>query len=366
MDAYYLTEPLEGTDFLPKSTQTMARNLQWWFKVSVHTILVLAGQSVATLLGRFYYDQGGKSKWLQTLTFSAGFPILYLPLLITTHSSSSSTSHPLPLVKITVIYIILGLMATGDSLMYSYGLLYLSVSTYSLVSATQLGFNAVFSYFINSERFTHLTFNSVIILTFSAAIIAFQPASDDSSETSGGKYMLGFILTLAASATYSLNLSLMELTFDKIIKCRALSAVLNMQIYTALVSTVGAIIGLFASGEWRELKKDMEGFNQGRLSYVMTLVWTSICWQVTNVGLVGLIFEVSSLFSNVISSLAVPIAPVFAVILFHDTINGIKVMSLLMALWGFVSYFYQHYLDYKKEKTALLGVRESMQLNGRV
>ncbi|KAH7665789.1 Purine permease plant protein [Dioscorea alata] len=102
--------------------------------------------------------------------------------------------------------------------------------------------------------------------------------------------------------------------------------------YTALVSTVGAIIGLFASGEWRELKKDMEGFNQGRLSYVMTLVWTSICWQVTNVGLVGLIFEVSSLFSNVISSLAVLIAPVFAVILFHDTINGIKVMSLLCPL----------------------------------
>ncbi|KAH7688691.1 Purine permease plant protein [Dioscorea alata] len=156
--------------------------------------------------------------------------------------------------------------------------------------------------------------------------------SSTQRETSGGKYMLGFILTLAASATYCLNLSLMELTFHKIIKCRALSAVLNMQIYTALVSTVGAIIGLFASGEWRELKKDMEGFNQGRLSYVMTLVWTSICWQVTNVGLVGLIFEVSSLFSNVISSLAVPIAPVFAVILFHDTINGIKVMSLLCPL----------------------------------
>ncbi|KAH7665775.1 Purine permease plant protein [Dioscorea alata] len=206
------------------------------------------------------------------------------------------------------------------------------VISIQIITLSEDGFNAAFSYFINSERFTHLTFNSVIILTFSAAIIACQPASDDSSETSGGKYMLGFILTLAASATYSLNLSLVELTFHKIIKCRALSAVLNMQIYTALVSTVGAIIGLFASGEWRELKKDMEGFNQGRLSYVMTLVWTSICWQVTNVGLVGLIFEVSSLFSNVISSLAVPIAPVFAVILFHDTINGIKVMSLLCPL----------------------------------
>ncbi|KAJ0961759.1 hypothetical protein J5N97_029587 [Dioscorea zingiberensis] len=331
---------------------TVTRNLQWWIKVSIHTCLILAGQSAATLLGRFYYDQGGNSKWLQTLTFSAGFPILYIPLLLTKNSTSLPASCPLPLVKIAVIYIAIGLMTTADSLMYSYGLLYLSVSTYSLVSATQLAFNAVFSYFINSERFTHLTLNSIVVLTFSAAMIAFQPDSDNPSETPGGKYMLGFILTLAASATYSLILSLMELTFDKVIKSRELSAVLNMQIYTAAASTAAATAGLFASGEWRDLKGDMEGFKKGRLFYVMTLVWTAICWQVNNVGLVGLIFEVSSLFSNVISSLGIPIAPVFAVILFHDKMNGIKVISLLMALWGFVSYFYQHYLDYKLEKTA--------------
>ncbi|KAJ0959966.1 hypothetical protein J5N97_000256 [Dioscorea zingiberensis] len=208
----------------------MTRNLQWWFKVSIHTCLILAGQTAATLLGRFYYDQGGNRKWLQTLTFSAGFPILYIPLLLTKNSTSLPASCPLPLVKIAVIYIAIGLMTTADSLMYSYGLLYLSVSTYSLVSTTQLAFNAVFSYFINSERFTHLTLNSIVVLTFSAAIIAFQPDSDDPSETPGGKYVLGFILTLAASATYSLILSLMELTFNKVIKSLELSAVLNMQI----------------------------------------------------------------------------------------------------------------------------------------
>jgi len=66
------------------------------------------------------------------------------------------------------------------------------------------------------------------------------------------------ILTLAASATYSLILSLMELAFDKVVKSRNFSAVLNMQIYTALVSTSAALAGLFASGEWRTLKGEME------------------------------------------------------------------------------------------------------------
>ncbi|KAJ0959970.1 hypothetical protein J5N97_000260 [Dioscorea zingiberensis] len=174
--------------------------------------------------------------------------------------------------------------------------------------------------------------------------------------------MLGFILTLAASATYSLILSLMELTFNKVIKSRELSAVLNMQIYIAASHTAAATAGLFASGEWRDLKGDMEGFKKGRQFYVMTLVWTAICWQVNNVGLVGLIFEVSSLFSNVISSLGITIAPVFAVILLHDKINGIKVISSLMALWGFASYFYQHYLDYKLEKTTNTKPSESTQV----
>ena len=89
---------------------------------------------------------------------------------------------------------------------------------------------------------------------------------------------------------------------------------------------------------------------EGRDGSAMTVVWSAVAWQVANVGLVGLIFEVSSLFSNVISTLGMPIVPVFAVILFGDKMDGMKVVSLLLALWGFVSYFYQHYLDYKSEK----------------
>ncbi|KAI0500309.1 hypothetical protein KFK09_018521 [Dendrobium nobile] len=339
---------------------TMLRHWTWWLVVAIYILLLLAGQTAATLLQRFYYNQGGNSKWMQTLTFSAGFPILYIPLLLTP-STSSSTEAKQPLIKISLIYIAIGLITTADSLMYSYGLLFLTVSTYSLVSTTQLAFNAVFSYFINSERFTLLTLNSIILLIFSAAILGVHSDQDPSSSSniSGGKYVLGFLLTLAASATYSFILSLMELTFQKVIKRQTVKAVLEMQIYTALVSTVGAMVGLFASKEWKGLRQEMDGFGKGKVGYVMTLVWASVAWQVTNVGLVGLIFKVSSLFSNVISTLGTPIVPVFAVFLFHDKMDGLKIISLLLGLWGFTSYFYQHYIVYMDEK------KEELQESGR-
>ena len=73
-------------------------------------------------------------------------------------------------------------------------------------------------------------------------------------------------------------------------------------------------------------------------------------WQISSVGMLGLIFEASSLFCNVISTLSLPAVPILAVIFFHDKMNGVKVMALLLAVWGFLSYIYQHYLDDSKSK----------------
>ena len=85
----------------------------------------------------------------------------------------------------------------------------------------------------------------------------------------------------------------------------------------------------------------------------MNLVWTAISWQVFNVGGTGLIFELSSLFSNAISALGLPVVPVLAVIIFHDKMNGLKVISMILAIWGFTSYVYQHYLDDKNLKKSI-------------
>ena len=141
-----------------------------------------------------------------------------------------------------------------------------------------------------------------------------------------------------------------RLLSKRFFKKETFAAVMDMIIYQSLVATLGAFVGLFASGDWKGLKTQMEEFELGKVSYIMTLVWTAIMWEVSAIGCVGLIFEVSSLFSNAISVLGLPIVPVLAAIFFHEKIGGIKVISMVLAIWGFVSYVYQQYLDDLKSK----------------
>ncbi|KAL5791490.1 hypothetical protein ACOSP7_000084 [Xanthoceras sorbifolium] len=327
------------------------KHYKWWLRVILYIVFLLAGQSTATLLGRLYYDKGGNSKWMATFVQSAGFPIL-LPLLFFFSSSTKSTDTTTKpkLSTLVFLYIAIGLLLTGDNMMYSYGLLYLPVSTYSLLCATQLAFNAIFSFFLNSQKFTSFILNSLVLLTISASLLAVNADSESTSGIGKGKYVIGFLCTLGASATYSLYLSIVQLSFEKVIKTETFSAVVDMQIYPSFVTTCGCVVGLFASGEWKDLPKEMKDYEEGRVSYLMTLIWTAITWQISSVGMLGLIFEVSALFSNVISTLALPVVPILAVIFFHDTMDGVKVIALLLAIWGFLSYIYQHYLDDSKSK----------------
>ncbi|TYI52070.1 hypothetical protein E1A91_D12G220700v1 [Gossypium mustelinum] len=161
---------------------------------------------------------------------------------------------------------------------------------------------------------------------------------------------IGFLCTLGASALYSLLLSFMQLSFQKVLKKETFSVVLEMQIYTSVVASCLSTIGLFASGEWKSLQHEMEVFGTGRVSYVLTLVWTAITWQVCAVGVVGLIFVVSSLFSNVISTLSLAVTPLAALVVFHDKMNGVKVIAMLLALCGFASYIYENYIDDRKAR----------------
>ncbi|XP_027079884.1 probable purine permease 11 [Coffea arabica] len=344
---------LNSQSRMPSTATTQQRlptykDYMWWFRVSLYIVSLLAGQSAATLLGRLYYDKGGNSKWMATFVQSAGFPVL-LPILLYVQLSKSSTNNAPPkhpsISTFLLLFLFFGLLLAGDNLMYSYGLLYLPVSTYSLVCATQLAFNALFSFVLNSQKFTAYIFNSLVLLTVSASLLAVHPDSDSTTKVSKGKYIIGFLCTVGASATYSLFLSLLELTFKKVIKRETFDAVLLMQIYPSFVATCACVVGLFASGEWKTLPSEMKEYEKGRVSYVMTLFWTAVSWQISSVGLLGLISEVSSLFSNVISTISLPAIPILAVIFFHDKMDGVKVISLILAIWGFLSYVYQHYLD---------------------
>ncbi|XP_062147118.1 probable purine permease 11 [Alnus glutinosa] len=343
----------KGTSLTNQLQLPKLKHYKWWLRVASYILFLLAGQSVATLLGRLYYDKGGNSKWMATFVQSAGFPIL-LPLLFffpPSTANTSSSARPPAVSTLALLYLFLGLLLAGTNLMYSYGLLYLPVSTYSLLCATQLAFNALFSFFLNSQKFTPFILNSLVVFTMSAALLAVNAGSENT--TAGvpkGKYVIGFLCTLGASATYSFTLSLVQLSFEKVIKTETFSAVLDMQIYQSFFATCVCVVGLLAGGEWKLLGKEMKEYETGKISYLMNLIWTTVIWQIASVGMLGLIFQVSSLFSNLISTLALPIVPVLAVIFFHDKLDGAKVMALLLAIWGFLSYIYQHYLDDSKSK----------------
>ncbi|KAK7330861.1 hypothetical protein VNO77_25066 [Canavalia gladiata] len=341
----------------PQPQHPRFRKYKWWFRVSLYTIFVLAGQSTATLLVRLYYNNGGNSKWMTAFVQSAGFPVLiplyfYLPTQTQPNNNSPKTKPKI--FTLVSLYLLIGLLVTGENIMHSYGLQYLPLSTYSLLCETQLGFNALFSFFLNSQKFTAFIFNSIVLLTISASLLAVNAESESPIGLSRKKHVVGLFYTLGGSAALSLQLSLIQLSFEKVIKRKTFSAVLDMQLYTSFIATCACVVGLFVSGEWKTMDNEIKEYKNGKVSYVMTLFWTAVTWQMSCIGLVGLIHEVSSLFSNVIGSLALSIVPILAFMFFHDKMNnGVKCIALLLAVWGFLSYVYQNYLDDRDKRDGL-------------
>ncbi|KAL3520172.1 hypothetical protein ACH5RR_018321 [Cinchona calisaya] len=335
-----------------------------WILLTFFAIIVIFCQSAATLLGRLYYEKGGNSKWLSALTQVVGFPIL-MPFLYNRknikHNSSEQTEPPSTIV-LGSIYMVLGTLLAAVAMLFAVGLLYLPVSTFSLISASQLGFNALFSFFLNSQKFTPFIVNSLTLLTISSALLVLQADSSGSSKSPNGKYIIGFICTVIAAAGYSLILSLSQFAFNKILKKQTVKELLDFIIYESFVASCIMLVGLFASGEWKTLTTEMNEFELGKTSYTMTLLWIAVCWQIFSVGMVGLIVKVSSLFSNVISTLSLPIVPILAVFIFKDKMSGVKAVAMLLALWGFMSYIYQHYLDDLETKSKREGVTDGISL----
>ncbi|MBA0569686.1 hypothetical protein Golob_003402 [Gossypium lobatum] len=174
-------------------------------------------------------------------------------------------------------------------------------SALSLIYASQLAFNVFFSYFLNSQKFTPSVINSLILLV----------SHEDSSTPNGvsrGKSVIGFICTIVASAGNGLYLSLTHFCFQKVIK--------RESFYQSLVASSAIMLGRFVTGERKSLKGEMEEHELGKTSYIMVLVWMCILWQGFTIGSTALLFEVSSLFSNSVSAIALPVIPILAVI-FH-------------------------------------------------
>ncbi|XP_073125553.1 purine permease 21-like isoform X6 [Henckelia pumila] len=260
-------------------TSSKLKQRKRWFHLAIFSILVLCGQLTATLLGRLYYEKGGKSKYMAALVQCAGFPIL-LPLLCVTSRKNPMTDTNLSMkLSLAALYIIFGTFLALICLLYAVGLKNLPASTFSLICASQSFYRR--------------------------------------------KVCVGVYLHPQ--------------------RCCWICV-------TAITSPEGLWKGLFVSGEWKTLKAEMHEFQLGKKSYVMILVWTALAWQVFSIGLVALILKVSSLFANVVSTVNVPAIPILAVVVFQEKMTGIKVVAMILAIWGSISYVYQQYLDDAKSK----------------
>ncbi|GER26025.1 purine permease 10 [Striga asiatica] len=339
---------LESQDRVTLPNQ--AKTKKWWARMFVYSSFVLLGETSATLLGRLYYKKGGKTILLQALLESIGFPIL-IPFAFRSSARTQVPDKP-PLNSFLIIWAIyasLGFSQAAGGVLCTIGLQNLPVSTFSLITTTQLGFSALFSYFLNAKKFTFLILNSLVLVSVSSSLLVFGRENKEDRNPRKERFAVGFCCTLAASSLYSLTFSLTQLVFDKVIKkVEAFSIVLNMVMYQSMFGSFMLIAALFASGEWLGLREEMESFEMGELVYVVIVLSVAIGWQVYYIGTMGLIFEVSSLFSNVISTVGLPVVPILAVVFFHERMDGIKVIAIFLAVWGFVSYVYQNYLvDWK-------------------
>lgn len=168
-------------------------------------MFVLSGQSVATMLGRLYFIKGGNSKWMATLVQTAGFPIMY-PFIFLFSPSKTPPHYYQQVVKrpslttLVILYTTLGIFMAADCMLFTFGLNFLPVSTFSLISASTLAFNAFFSYFLNGQKFTPFITNSLVLLTFSSTLLVFQSDSEETGKISRSKYIIGFVCTVAGSA----------------------------------------------------------------------------------------------------------------------------------------------------------------------
>ncbi|CAO2842234.1 unnamed protein product [Amaranthus hypochondriacus] len=338
---------LPETEGFTSESSSQKRGLKWWIWIAFYIVCVLVGQSVGMLLGRLYFNEGGRNKWMATLVQYAGFPLL-LPLYSILPKESTQNSKPsneLSPLKTTSVYVFFGLFVAAVGMMYSIGLQYVPVSTFSLLCASQLAFNAFFSFFLNSQKFTPYIINSLFLLTISSTLLVIQSGSSIPEGVSAANYAFGFICAIAYPMAYGLLLSLTEFAFQKILKKQDFEAILDLLLRQSFIASLIAVVGILSTGDLKAVKLEMNEFGLGKLAYVMTLIFTSISWQVYNIGLFGLIVKVSSLFSNVVATLGLPIVPALAVVFFHDVMDGIKVVAMLLAIWGFVSYAYDQYLD---------------------
>ncbi|PKU82848.1 Purine permease 3 [Dendrobium catenatum] len=293
--------------------------------LSLNVLLLLIGGTSSPLILRAYFLHGGDRKWFSGFLQTAGFPFLLIPILFSALRRRRTQSRLFLLTPSLLLYCtILGFITGIDDYLYSYGLSFLPVSTASLLISMQLGFTAMFAFFIVKQKFSSFTVNAVALLTFGAIILGVHANGDRPDGESKSKYYLGFAMTLGAAVIYGMVLPLVELMYKHAKQEVTYSLVMEMQFVIGFSATVFCAIGMAINKDFQAISREAKHYGLGEAEYYLVVFFTTIIAQFFLVGIVGTIKYSSALLSGVIIAVCIPITEVLAVFFFHEKFDGEK------------------------------------------
>ncbi|XP_058097264.1 purine permease 1-like [Magnolia sinica] len=229
------------------------RTVKWWL-IALNCILTGVGTICGPMLLRLYYLYGGSRKWLTSSLQTAGFPVLLIPLSIVYMRERARGMKFLLEPRLFIACVVIGLLMGLDNFMYSMGSSFLPVSTSSLLFATQLAFTAFFAFIIVKQKFTAYTINAVVLMTLGSVLLGLRNSGDRPENVTNGEYLLGFIMTLGASALLGFAYPCIELSYVKARKAITYPVVMQFQFCTTMSATIFCAIGMI-------INKDFQGRN---------------------------------------------------------------------------------------------------------
>ncbi|XP_058096967.1 purine permease 3-like [Magnolia sinica] len=326
-----------------------------WKLLLLNCTIMAIGIIGGPLVTRLYFLHGGTRKWIPSWLQTVGFPIQLIPLSIF-YVQNRTQERPTKFFAAPRLLIAsagLGLLSGLDNYMYSLGLSYIPVSTSSLLFATQLAFTAFFALIIVRQKFTPYSINSVVLMTLGSIILGVHKSGDRLPGVSNAEYFLGFFVTLGGAALLGFIMPCMELAYTKSSKALTYAGLMQFQIGVGLFATVFCTIGMLVNNDFKAIPREAREYGLGETKYYVVLVSCAVLFQMVFVGMLGVIFCFSSLFTSVFSSMLLPLTEVAGVIAFHERFTAEKGTALALCLWGFVSYFYGAYKIHHNHKPKL-------------
>ncbi|WCJ29899.1 purine permease 5 [Euphorbia peplus] len=314
------------------------RPLSDWIFLLFSTAGVLVSLSASSLIRRIYIQNGGKSKWIISWAAAAGWPITSFILLLSYLFFKISPTRLTP--QLVLSYLGLGFLTASRDLMYAYAYAYLPAPTATLLASSSLVFSCLFGYFIVNNKLNASIINATVIITAATTIIALDSDTDRYDNVSDRQYIWGFIWDFLASALQGLMFALSELVFDKLHGRTSFVFVLEQQAMVSFFAFVFATVGVVVNKDFQGMKLEAKTFEDGEAGYVKLLVWAAITFQLGALGATGVVFLCSTVTAGIQNAVRNPITSIAAVILLNDPMSGLKILSLLITLWGFAAYIY--------------------------